>query len=161
MQNNIAISLKPDWDKIEDVRNRCAEFLNEQKMSGDDINALIMVVSELVENAIKYGSFTDNNENIEVKVSVDKNIVIVEVQSPVDDKRLPYLRHLDETIQWIRGYQDPFETYIIKLRQIASKPMQDAESGLGLVRISYEGQSILDFIVSEDNKVSVSAVYRY
>jgi hypothetical protein len=37
--------------------------------------------------------------------------------------------------------------------------MTSTESGLGLVRIAYEGRSILDFYIDEENMLSVSAVY--
>jgi len=69
------------------------------------------------------------------------------------------LRRLDETIQWIRGYQSPFEAYVEKLKEVSTGENQ-GESGLGLVRIAYEGQSILDFYVDEQNMLAMSAVYR-
>lgn len=160
MQNNLALSIKPAWEEIEEVRNSGREFLKAHKLSDSIMDALTMVVSELVENAIKYGSYR-GGEKIDISISVEKNIIIVEVRNPIDDTGIPFLRHLDETIQWIRGYQDPFESYIIKLRQISSKSLQDMECGLGLVRISFEGRSILDFYVSENNILNVSAVYNY
>lgn len=160
MQNNLALSIKPVWEEIEEVRNSSREFLKAHKLSDSIMDALTMVVSELVENAIKYGSYPAG-ETINISISVKKNIIIVEVKNPIDESGIPFLRHLDETIQWIRGYQDPFESYIIKLRQISSKSLQDLECGLGLVRISFEGRSILDFYVSENNILNVSAVYNY
>jgi hypothetical protein len=44
------------------------------------------------------------------------------------------------------------------LKEVAKKPIHDHESGLGLVRIAYEGKSILDFFVAEDNALNVSAI---
>lgn len=160
MQNNLALSIKPVWEEIENVRNTGREFLKTHKLSDDIMDALTMVMSELVENAIKYGSFP-GGEKIDITIAVQKHLIIIEVKNPIDDSGIPFLRHLDETIQWIRGYQDPFESYIIKLRQISSKSLQDMECGLGLVRISFEGRSILDFYVSEDNILNVSAVYNF
>ncbi len=159
MQNKLNLRIKPDWGEIENVRNSVSDFTRSRDLSDDIINALIMVASELVENAIKYGIFHNAQDLIEISLSLD-NKIIIEVKNPIDNTALPSLRYLDETIQWIRGYQDPFETYIIKLRQISTKPLQDIESGLGLVRIAYEGQSILDFYVSEDNFLHVSALYK-
>lgn len=160
MQNNLSLRIKPQWEDIEEVRNSCSTFLKSHELSESIIDALTMVVSELVENAVKYGSY-GSDDKIDITMNIKKNIIIVEVKNPIDDKGVPFLRHLDETIQWIRGYQDPFESYIIKLRQISTKALQDMECGLGLVRISFEGRSILDFYVSEDNILNVSAVFNY
>lgn len=160
MQDKLILNIKPSWDEIEQVRNTCGDFLHKQNMSQSVIDAITMVTSELVENAIKYGTFGET-ESVGISITVSNRIIIVEVRNPIDATGIPYLRHLDETIQWIRGYQDPFESYIIKLRQISTKSLHDPESGLGLVRISFEGRSILDFYVNENNILNVSAVYNY
>jgi len=161
MEKFLKLNLKPEWDEIEKVRNKSGVFLKSHGFSEDHIHALTMVISELMENAVKYGAFAKGNEPISLTIDVNKKTVIVEVQNPVDAGEISHLKKLDETIQWIRGYQDPFEAYIVKLKEVATKPLQDRESGLGLVRISYEGQSILDFYVSDENVLSVSAVYNY
>ncbi len=161
MHEKLTLNIKPEWDQIEKIRNETAAFLKGHGFSVNVVHAIIMVISELLENAIKYGSFVKDEDSINIMLAIEDNIILVEVKNPTDNTKIPYLRHLDETIQWIRGYQDPFETYIVKLRQISTKPLQDTESGLGLVRISYEGQSILDFYVSENNMLNVSAVYKY
>ena len=61
--------------------------------------------------------------------------------------------------QWIRGHQDPFEAYLSRLQEVSVQELENRESGLGLVRIAYEGQSVLDFFVDDRNVVSVSAIY--
>jgi hypothetical protein len=86
---------------------------------------------------------------------------VVEVKNQIKDSELEHLRRLDAKIQWIRGYQNPFEAYVEKLKEISNKTLAEGESGLGLVRIAYEGQSILDFYVNENNLLAVSAVYQY
>jgi hypothetical protein len=161
MEKILKLNLAPEWDEIEKVRNKSSGFLESHGFSESHINALTMVVSELMENAVKYGSFTGKAGLIDLSIDINKNNVIIEVKCPVDAGEISHLRKLDETIQWIRGFQDPFEAYIVKLKEVATKSLQDKESGLGLVRISYEGQSILDFYVGDDNILSVSAVYNY
>jgi len=75
----------------------------------------------------------------------------------VDDEEL---KKLDENIQWIRGFQNQYEAYMEKLKHISGKNLSEGESGLGLVRIAYEGQCILDFYVNEDDILAMSAVYK-
>ena len=69
------------------------------------------------------------------------------------------LKKLDDTIQWIRGYQSPFEAYVEKLKQVSAQPYAPGESGLGLARIAYEGQCVLDFYVDETDVLAMSAVH--
>ena len=85
-------------------------------------------------------------------------MINVEVKNPVDETAYSHLKKLDKTIQWIRGYQDPFEPYMKKAREVSEKPLGDEVSGLGLAEIAYKGKAILDFFVSEDNILNVSAV---
>jgi len=81
------------------------------------------------------------------------------VKSPVKEEDDKHLKRLDRIVQWVRGYQNPFEAYIEKIKEIALLPLDDRQSGLGIVRIAYEGQSIIDFFVNDYNIISVSAVY--
>ena len=76
----------------------------------------------------------------------------------MDEAAHDHLKRLDRTIQWIRGYQDPFLAYTERIRAVSKRPLRDKESGLGLVRIAYEGKSILDFFLDDDNILNVSAV---
>ena len=72
-----------------------------------------------------------------------------------------HLRKLDKTLQWIRGFQDPFQAYVQRIRKISRKPLDDEFSGLGLTRIAYEGQAILDFFLTEGNQLNVSAISHF
>jgi hypothetical protein len=90
---------------------------------------------------------------------VTDTAIIIEVESPLGDNSEDAVRSLDQVIRWIRGHQSPFEAYVEKLKMVSSQG-NDGRSGLGLVRIAYEGQSILDFYVNERNMLAVSAVYK-
>jgi len=154
----IDMTLSPNWDHIEEVRRRASAFLKTQGLSRDLIDALTMVSSELVENGIKYGCFEEPESGLSFHLRVAEKQVIVEVSHPTSSSAAHHLRRLDRTIQWIRGFQDPFQAYLEKLKEVARRPINDHESGLGLVRIAYEGKSIVDFFVAEDNALNVSAV---
>lgn len=158
MEDSLKITLNADWDEIELVRERGSKFLKYHGFSDDDIHSLVMVISELIENSIKYGKFKKSQNKVCVTLNISKNLITIEVNNPVDEKTAYDLKRLDRTIQWIRGYQDSFEAYIERMKEISKKPLQDEESGLGLVRIAYEGKAILDFFVREDNILNVSAV---
>ena len=158
MENVIQLSLEPDWNEIEPIRRESAAFREGHGFSVDTVNAITMIVSELMENAIKYGSFTRSDGQVAVAIQIGWRTITVEVSNPVNKTIYTHLRNLDRTIQWIRGYQDPFEAYLDKLKEIAQKPFTDRESGLGLVRMAYEGRGIIDFFVGEDGLLSVSVI---
>ncbi len=158
MGDNLKISLQPEWDQLESAREKTHSFLEEHGLTGDLINSSVMVISELMENSIKYGSFSSPGNKVEVNLEFSKNSIIVEVSNPVNQECLPDLEELDRMIQWVRGYQDPFEAYIERLKEISKKPLYDKASGLGIVRIAYEGNVTLDFFVSEQDLLTVSAI---
>ena len=158
MERSKILTLQPDWEKIDGVRNSADQFLTQSGISAEKVQAVTMVISELIENSIKYGCYSVAEDKIVAKIGLDENMITVEVLHPVEKGDYRNLKKLDSSIQWIRGFQNPFEAYIEKLQMVSKKPFDDEESGLGLARIAYEGQSILDFFLNEDSQLSVSAV---
>jgi hypothetical protein len=115
---------------------------------------------ELLENALKYGNYERSDATITYTMKIGGKNIIIEVTNPIFVDESQDFKMLDKTIQWIRGYQNPFEAYIEKLKKVSVMSLEDKESGLGLVRVAYEGQAIIDFYVRDDNQISVSAVYQ-
>ncbi len=159
MNKKIVVSIKPEWDNIEEVRVKAEGFLNSDRLDENVKNAIIMNISELLENAIKYGNFENNIDEIIAAITISERDITVEVKSPVKDGDDMHFNRLDKIIQWVRGYQNPFEAYVEKIKEISRQPLDDTQSGLGIVRIAYEGQSVIDFFVNDNNIISVSAVY--
>lgn len=159
MNNIIEIKIKPEWSNIETAREQTKEFLASLDFNDDIKDAVIMIISELLENAIKYGKFTEKHSGIETSVTASDRSITIEVRSPVGDEDDMHFRRLDRIVQWVRGYQNPLEAYIEKIKEIALQPVSDSQSGLGIVRIAYEGQAVIDFYVNDDNIISISAVY--
>ena len=158
MERSMELTLPANWDDIERARSQSSRFFSCHDLPDDSIQALTMIVSELIENSIKYGSFSGQNDKIILSISFYGRDITIEVVNPIDEKVYTHLQRLDKTIQWIRGYQDSFEAYVNKLEEISKRPLSDEESGLGLVRIAYEGKAIIDFYVSEENLLNVSAI---
>ena len=164
MKKFLKLTVKPKWHEIEKARNKTTKFLTSLGLTTDSVHALTMVTSELIENGIKYGNFQLPVDSVAVDIHQNENIITFEVINPVnpgDESACNHLKKLDKTIQWIRGYQDPFEAYVEKLKEVSRRPLNDEESGLGLVRIAYEGKAILDFFVGEGGSLNVSAVSNF
>jgi hypothetical protein len=159
MEKSLKIDVKPTWEDADRVREKSHDFLIAHGLSQDVAYALSMTTCELFENAVKYGDFGNGEDTVYVSVELGDKEITIEVKNPVREKS-EYLVELDKTIQWIRGFQNPFQAYAEKLKEISEKKLKDGESGLGLVRIAYEGQAILDFYIDERNVLAVSAVYQ-
>ncbi|HPS58079.1 MAG TPA: ATP-binding protein [Spirochaetota bacterium] len=159
MNNIMQCKITPEWENLDKVREKTGDFLKLNHLDKDIMDAIMMNICELTENAIKYGKFDEQNNEIRTRVTITPSDIIVEVSSPLKENDNYNPARLDRVVQWIRGYQNPFEAYIEKLKEVAVQPQTDGESGLGVVRIAYEGQSIIDFYINEKGIISVSAVY--
>jgi hypothetical protein len=161
MEPVLRLSVRPQqWDELDAARAEAVSFLRRHAFGEATIQAAEMVVCELTENATKYGAFEENPDPVDVAITVQGATVTIEVRSRVRSASDEHLRRLERAVQWIRGFQNPFEAYVEKLKEVSSQSLESNESGLGLVRIAYEGQSILDFFLLDQNVLSVSAVHR-
>jgi hypothetical protein len=160
MTETWSLTLDPQWSEIERAREQGRVFLERHGIQGDAMDAVTMVIGELVENAIKHGHFPTGSERGHVSVTVGPEEVVVETRNPVDPADRDRLEHLDAMLQKVRGYHDPFQAYLARLKEVSTESLESRQSGMGVVRIAYEGQSLLDFFVDEDNVLAVSAVYR-
>ena len=161
MQVTLQLALRPVWEEIDALGVRCLDFFQREGVDPDAGNALAMVVCELAENATKYGHFDGENEIVKVSLAVERSFVTVTVSNPVAESETDSLEILDNTIQWIRGFHDPFQAYLERLRDVSTQSLFSSESKLGLVRIAYEGQSTLDFYLGADRRLVVSATYPF
>lgn len=159
MTRTLSLDVDPVWESIDQVRRENESFLRTHGIPQPSVEALSMVTCELMENAVKYGYFEGDVKRIESRCTVEADSVVVEVRSPVRPGDDAAMARLDHMIQWIRGYQDPFQAYLMRLREVSSQSMETSESGLGLVRIAYEGQSILDFFVDSASVLNISALH--
>ena len=152
------LGIEPEWDAVKAAWDPCRAMLARAGVGEDESYQLAMVAQELLENAVKYGSFR-GGERVALELRVLPEEVTVEVKSRVgvDDA---HLRRFDQTIQWVRGFQDPFEAYVERMKIVSAQPYAQGESGLGLTRIAYEGRCLIDFYVDGENTLAVSAVYR-
>lgn len=159
--NRLIFSILPVWEQIEKARGQCDLFLKNRNFSNDVRDAVCMVLAELLENAVKYGTFSTEKEIVPITIEIDNETVFLSVESPLEERDAndERMKRLDAIIQWIRSYQAPFQAYLERLKIVAARDLSDEESGLGLVRIAYEGEAVVDFYVDESQRLTISAVY--
>ena len=151
--------LSPDWETAKNEWGPLKAFFVECGLDANEAYAMAMTASELMENAIKYGTWTKADDVITLAIEVSPRAVVVEVENPaIDDPAT--VRRLDDRIQWMRGFQSPFQAYVERLKQVSSQNYEEGESGLGLCRIAYEARCLLDFYVTGTGRLAMSAVYQ-
>ena len=156
------IAIRPVWSEVERVRNESMNFLESQDLPDDTIQSLGMVTSELCENAVKYGSFGGGQEprvHVHIYCNDERERVSIRVSGPVQVENNPHFRRLKQTLDWLEHHENPMQAYLEKMQDVSRRDPLDKESGLGLPRIAYEGQSILSYELNDDNVLTVSAVH--
>ena len=153
MKKSIAFTLDSNGNEIEKYRGKISEFLKLHGVSDEVIEKQIMIVKELLKSCVRYSGFKVKQQKMTVQIHIRKNKITVEVSNPINGIQNKKLERLDKTIQFIRGYQDPFEAYL-KLKAISGNRSNE----LALAKLAYEGKTVLDFFVGEDNIMNMSAI---
>lgn len=154
MKDEMTFSTMPDWTEMDRINTRTRAFLEDTPLTDSAVDTFTMVISELMENAIKYGR---PGYQVDVSVVISPTDIRIRVDNQVNPEHIPNLKNLDQTLQWIRGVHDPYQAFLDRIRELSREPMNEGKSCLGLVRIAYEGRADIDFIL-EGDRLSVSAI---
>ncbi|OUS32507.1 hypothetical protein A9Q99_00080 [Gammaproteobacteria bacterium 45_16_T64] len=146
------------WQNIASTRESANRFLTSQCLAEDTIEAMSMVINELIENAIKYGSYIGKTgvSTIDLTIEVLPKKISVLVSNPVASNS-PYIHNLTKTVSSINEFDNAFEAYVNRIKLISEDKLIN---GLGLARIAYEGECELSAIVDNDN-VTLSAIHNH
>ena len=145
----IEVPVQRNWRNIELLRTSVLNCLATVFHSHDYCQTVSMIASELLENAVKYGEWEDRDRNsFRLRVDGDDGGVQVEVCNPVDPAS-PELEAVLATVAAIQEHSAP-EVYRQRLATIAAQGPDEQASGLGLVRIAYEGECRLEAQVEGD-----------
>ena len=158
MENSITIDLVPNREGIESARKKSDNFLRSLGLSDDTVKIQIRILKELIKNGLKYGCSTPTDNKFSIIIEVANKSITLEVMNPVNGMCRDSLEELDRTIQLTRGYQDPFEAYMLMKKRNLANSSQGDYNDLELFKIAYEGNAILDFYINEDNVLNLSAV---
>lgn len=134
------IRLPLSWSFIEAVRADIGRALAD--FPTDVREAAIMVVSELAENAVKYGEPVSGEDCAYISYSVRPAKIVIRtmngVTSPARVKRVAAV------IESIASAENVAGLYANRLQEMLASP-GEPDSRLGLLRIAYEGSFRLDY----------------
>jgi hypothetical protein len=144
----IELPLTSEWKNVELLRSSVLNCLTTIFSNHDFCRTISMVTGELLENALKFGDWSDRS-SFRLKVFGSEDRVTIEVFNPVPSGD-PRVEKLLGTIRWLEQMDDPKGAFLARLGELAQSN-DEAESGIGLVRIAYEGDCTLT--ASLDNGV--------
>jgi hypothetical protein len=155
-KNYLDISFTPKWDYIPLTRNYIENFLLNSINNKLKITKITLVISELLENAIKYAH--DDGIRTMIKKLKNNRKVELRVRNTIMKSEADQLiNYIDE----VNSDPDPFKFYIEKLKSSITR--NDGKIGLGLSRIKYEGEANLSarFFDREDGTgiIEIKAIF--
>jgi hypothetical protein len=140
------IVMTPIWSIVRSIRNRLREVLSEDYEQV--ASAVSTAASELIENAIKYGT-----SEIEISCELEHPHIVVSVSNLSEDNDIDDLK---KHIERIKAADDPFELYVQQLQRLMDQEDTNTKTQIGLYKLVCEGEFSLDFEAS-DGRVTVKA----
>ena len=155
---SIDLTVRNEWKNIDLLRTSVQNCFIAVFADVDGCHAIAMVTGELLENALKYGDWTDRDRAVfRLRVRGTEGNIEVSVQNPLRTADANS-NALLSSIEWINSYPKPEQAYRARMLQIAQEDGGDGSpSRLGLVRIAFEGNCRLSASVDKST-VTVSAL---
>lgn len=121
-----------------------------------------MVVSELVENALKYADWSAARRRARLRLSIRARKVVISVWSPLSARSPNYERLLDALLE-VRSRESALAAYLGRIEQLGGDPCDDRDRAvrLGLARIAVEARARLSAkLDGENNELRLRASFR-
>ena len=159
---NLEMALDPAWDTINLVRESLINHLAVVFRNRTYCDSMSMVVSELMENSVKYGAW-DRFSNGQIRICIRSDAgsgALVQVSNPCTPDS-PLVSRLSSTVARLAVTDSALTMYQQRIVELAKDPKAGpSRSGLGLARVVYEGGCFLDVAIGSDNYVTVSAMFQ-
>jgi len=150
-QFELRLAIPSVWERIDPVREAVRKLVG--VFADEELqDALSMVSAELLENAVKYGK---PSSDLRLSVGVSSGSIVIEATNEVEPGSA-HVHSLEERIRWLQAFGDPLEAYTAALERIYTGDGTTG-SGLGIVRIAYEGGCEVRCDTSEPSRVTVTA----
>jgi hypothetical protein len=152
---HIELPLTSEWRHVELLRTSVLNCLTTIFSSSDFCRTIGMVTGELLENALKYGEW-ESGADFRLHVYGVEDRVTIEVYNSIAPGG-PEVEALMATLRYLQAHSSARAAFLERLGKLHEDP--DTRSGLGLLRIAYEGNCTLEASV-EGNVVRVCATTR-
>lgn len=154
----IDLPVRSEWASVDLIRSSVQTCFAAVFSNLEGCERLAMVTGELLENAVKYGNWVGEGQprTFRLQVNGTDRGAQIRVENPVIPGD-PSVVQLQQTLEWMRGFDDAGKMYRARLVEVAHSDPGEA-SQLGLMRMVYEGGCTLD---AEDlgDRVAVIATF--
>ena len=157
MTDCVHFTITHDRIGLDKVREKTTWFFKSRGFSENSVKEQMMILDELVQIGSNFGNIASSKNKTRVQINIDENAVYIEVSKPIDTKDIKQIENLDKTIQFIRGFQDPFEAYQEMNTATVSNNLNGI-NGLSVAKIAYKGKALVDFFVNDNKILNLSAV---
>jgi hypothetical protein len=147
----IEVKFKPEWIYISCIQTFVMAFFAVSCVDPLVAQRIALIISELLENAIKYSS--GRQAMTRIAVEDNGNQVKAQVTNTAGEENIAELKKTFEDI----SKHPPQEAYLKRLERAATRT--DEKSQVGLARVRFEGRADLRLNV-EGSNVSVTALYK-
>lgn len=131
----IDVPVRNEWSNVDLLVMSVQNCFNAMFANVEGSQTVAMVTGELLENAIKYGSWTRDGQHLRLSVDGGPALARVTVENPAEEGAFA---ELQRTLDWAKGFPDAHTAYRARLLAIAQSADPEV-SKLGIVRIAYEG----------------------
>lgn len=143
MTQNIQINIPIAWEYVRLVRQQVEAALAGQ--SEELRSAAVMVASELVENAIKYGASIPALQWAKFRFDMTDEHIQIQVENGLTDPKA--LAALSQIVAPMTSAAACEQLYVSRLHELLANPSET--NRLGLYRIGYEGKFDLEYSYSD------------
>ena len=152
MKKSIRFRVIPNEIESEKIREKTLKFFESQGFAEKFAQEQVSILKGLIENCLHYSGRYSLKDKMSVSILINEDSITTEVSNPIKNLESNELNKLDRTIQFIRGYQDPLEAYMLLKSEYS-----EGSSELALAKLAYESHSLIDFFVSADNIMNMWA----
>jgi|GEM_PF-3683733 len=138
------------WDSIQEYRDLFTKmFSNISDFNKDKISIIILVISELLENIVKYTRNKTCYLTLYLEISDKKNILHITAENERSSEYETEYYALLDIVNKINSYDDYDKMYMDFAIRSISDPNEKSRFGLALIRKLLEGNPI---VISDSKK---------
>jgi anti-sigma regulatory factor (Ser/Thr protein kinase) len=155
-RDTFALKFDIDWEYVDVIRSFVNSFLQKALIDNARSDKVAMAVSELLENAVKYGDQEKNkrlnNIHIQLDTFKDNKMVVFFIENTSKPENIEVLKEQLKIVN--KG--NPKEMFVSKIKQSL---LSEDKSQLGLARIRYEAGGKIFLEIKKGNRVRLKVVF--
>jgi hypothetical protein len=147
MKDCLELNLNANGSELEKVLRESNSFFNTHGISKKISNEQTMVLTKLTKFLALYGRNKRSDDKIKIQINIENDKIIIEAIKSASTMDFDQIEKLEEVIQFIRGFQDPFEAFTKLKKKLIEN--YNSDTLLEIAKIACEGDAFVDFFVDE------------